>query len=63
MATVSLIYEGPHAEVEVPDAGADVKALRGVPVDVPEEVAKRLLKQDTWSADKPAPKQKGSESK
>ena len=47
MANISLIYAGPHAEVEVPDAGVVVK--RDVPVEVPEEVAKRLLDQDTWN--------------
>lgn len=46
--SISLIYSGPHDEVEVPDAPG-VVAQRDVPVDVPEEVAKRLTEQSTWT--------------
>lgn len=54
----SVQYDGPHAEVEVPDAG--IVAQRGVPVEVDEAVAKRLLEQETWSEPKPpATKTKG----
>ena len=47
MATVSVVYVGAHAEVEVPDGEFVVQ--RDVPVDVPEHVAERLLEQpDNW---------------
>lgn len=44
---MKLIYGGPIDEVEVPDAG--IVAARGEPVEVPDDVAARLLEQDTWS--------------
>lgn len=44
---MQLVYSGAHDEVEVPDAG--IVAQRGVPVEVEDEVAKRLLEQDTWA--------------
>lgn len=44
---MKLIYGGPIDEVEVPDAG--IVATRGEPVEVPDDVAARLLEQDTWS--------------
>lgn len=53
-----LVYNGPHAAVEVPAAG--IVAERGVPVDVPDAAAKSLLEQDTWTEDKPAVKKNGS---
>jgi hypothetical protein len=58
---VKLIYEGPIDEVEVPDAG--VVARRGEPVEIDDDLARLLLKQDTWAeapAEKPAGK-KGAE--
>lgn len=74
-----VVYEGPHDAVEVPDLAPfvgvdefpdlDVVVARGVPTDVPDEVAGRppkgapgdekydpgegLLAQDTWSAGPP----------
>lgn len=49
MKLVSVVYIGPHAEVEVPAAG--IVAKNGEPVDVPEDIAKSLLKQeDNWAA-------------
>jgi hypothetical protein len=44
MATVSVVYIGAHAEVEVPDG--EFVAQRDVPVDVPEDIATRLLEQE-----------------
>ena len=41
-----LVYEGPHDAVEVPDA--ELICVRGEPIEVPEDVAKRLLHQHTW---------------
>lgn len=48
MATEQVVYDGPHAEVEIP--AAQVTAKRGEPVDVPADVAKALKKQSTWKA-------------
>lgn len=48
---MKLIYDGPHDLVDVPDAM--LTAEKGKAMDVPDEVAKRLLEQDTWrKADK-----------
>jgi hypothetical protein len=44
-----VTYEGPHDVVEVPAAGEGFTAERGKPVDVPDDVAKALLEQDTWT--------------
>jgi len=51
---VKLIYNGPHdaVEVELPD-GSYVQTVNGAPVEFPEEVAKSLLEQSTWSQAKP----------
>jgi hypothetical protein len=47
---VKLIYNGPHdaVEVELPD-GSLVQTVSGEPAEFPEEVAKSLLQQSTWS--------------
>jgi hypothetical protein len=55
-----VVYEGPHEAVEVPDlapfVGTDefpdlgLVIERGVPTDVPDEIGKALLDQDTWRA-------------
>jgi hypothetical protein len=42
---VELIYEGIFDEVEVPEAG--IVARRGQPVEVPDEIALRLLRAGT----------------
>lgn len=44
---MKLVYEGPIDVVEVPSAG--ITAERGQPVEIPDEVAKGLLVQDTWT--------------
>ena len=59
---MEVVYIGPHEAVDVPEAGNAV-ARRGVPIEVDEAVAKRLLKQDTWSGLKPEAKKKGGGSK
>lgn len=48
---MKLVYVGPHdgVEVEMPD-GSLVPVLNGAVADFPEEVAKSLLTQRTWSA-------------
>ena len=50
---MKIVYGGPIDEVEVPEAGA--VARRGEPVEIDDEIAKRLLEQDTWTA-APAPR-------
>jgi hypothetical protein len=44
---MQIRYTGPHDVVEVPDA--DLIAIRGESVQVPDHVAVRLLDQDTWT--------------
>ncbi len=42
-------YAGPHAAVDVPLANGHVITVRrGESADIPEQVAKGLLIQDTW---------------
>lgn len=49
---MQLIYGGPLADVDVPEAG--IVAYRGEPVEVEDSIARRLLEQDTWTEAKPA---------
>ncbi|PWK81731.1 hypothetical protein C8D88_116143 [Lentzea atacamensis] len=49
-----VVYGGPTDAVEVP--AANCVAVRGEPVEVPDEVGKSLLEQDTWSEVKAKPK-------
>lgn len=49
-----VVYSGPIDVVEVP--AANCIAVRGEPVEVPNEVGKSLLEQDTWSEVKTKPK-------
>lgn len=53
---IPVVYDGPFEAVEVPEAG--IVAERGKPVDVDEEIAARLLEQDTWREAKPKTPQK-----
>ncbi len=46
-----VVYGGPIDAVEVP--AANCIAVRGEPVEVPDEVGKSLLEQDTWTESKP----------
>lgn len=39
----TVAYNGPYAAVEVPSLG--ITAKRGVPIEVPEDVAQALLRQ------------------
>lgn len=56
-----LIYNGTHDEVEVPAVG--IVATRGVPVEVEDEAAEALLRQDVWSRAKAAPAKATKENK
>ena len=49
MNQMNIVYAGVHREV----AGTDLIAVFGEPIDVPDEVARRLLEQDCWSEHKP----------
>jgi hypothetical protein len=50
---VKVEYRGPHESVEVPLAdGGNVVVRRGEAVEVPDAIAKGLLVQGTWKADK-----------
>lgn len=52
---VVFVGESPSRVLTV--AGRQVEAVNGVPIDVPEDVARSLLEQETWiAAPKAAPK-------
>jgi hypothetical protein len=46
---VLVVYSGPTDAVEVP--AANCIAVRGEPVEVPDEVGASLIEQGTWDAD------------
>lgn len=48
--TTTVVYDGPHVAVEIAATGQVV--TRGVPVEVPAEVAAALLEQEPWSEPK-----------
>lgn len=54
-----VVYDGPIDAVEIPEANAI--AVRGEPIEVPDDLGKRLCEQATWSevksAKKPAQKE------
>lgn len=52
-----VVYSGPIDAVEVP--AANCIAVRGEPVEVPDEVGKSLCQQDTWTESKPKSKNGG----
>jgi hypothetical protein len=46
-----VTYNGPHDAVEVIDGGVVVATVeRGASIEVPDDLAKRLLEQDVWEA-------------
>lgn len=50
-----ITYVGPYRAVDVPSIG--MTASRDVPIEVPDEAAKQLLRQKSnWSEAKPEPK-------
>jgi len=56
METTQIVYSGPHIEVVVDELDPQKVIARGEPVDVPSDLAARLLEQDTWAAaEKPKP--------
>jgi len=44
---MKVVYSGAHPEVFLAETDQDIE--RGVPTDVPDEIAKRLIEQSTWS--------------
>jgi hypothetical protein len=56
---VLVVYNGPIDAVEVP--AANCIAVRGEPIEVPDEVGKSLCQQDTWSESKPKASKSGGE--
>lgn len=52
---VVFVGESPSRVLTV--AGRQVEAVNGVPIDVPEDIARSLLEQDVWTA-APRAKQK-----
>lgn len=54
-----VVYSGPIDAVEVP--AANCIAVRGEPIEVPDEVGKSLCQQDTWSESKPKAGKSGGE--
>lgn len=54
-AMMTLIYRGPHDSVDVPVPGTldVIVAVRGAPVDVPEDLARRLLEAGTTTVADP----------
>lgn len=55
-------YDGAHPEVVVDELSQDIVIKAGVPTEIPDDLAARLLEQSTWSkASKPsAPASTGS---
>ncbi len=46
---MQLIYNGPHPEFVVDDLDPGRVLKAGEPVEIPDELAARLLEQDTWT--------------
>lgn len=49
---MKIRYVGPHDAVEVPSDTETFVCERGHLVELPDDLAKSLLKQDTWEPDK-----------
>ena len=56
---VKFVGESPARVLMV--GGQQVVAPHGVPIDVPEDVARSLLEQDVWEAVKATKKEQGSD--
>lgn len=46
---MQIQYVGPHPEVVVDELDSEQVIIRGKTVDVPDDLAARLLEQNTWS--------------
>lgn len=51
---MKLVYQGPHRAVVVDDYNPALEIENGVPVEIPDEIARNLLEQDIWAAAKSA---------
>lgn len=45
---MQIVYNGPHPEVVVDEFDQETVIVAGQPVDIPDDLAARLLEQDTW---------------
>lgn len=46
---MQLVYNGPHPEVVVDAFDQSVVIVAGNPVEIPDDIAARLLEQNTWA--------------
>jgi hypothetical protein len=46
---MNIVYSGPHPEVVVDEFDNETVIVAGQPVDVPDDLAARLLEQNTWA--------------
>lgn len=59
-----LVYNGAHPEVVVDELSQDVVIKAGEPTEIPDDLAARLLDQDTWTqAGGETPEQKAAREK
>lgn len=47
---MKLVYQGPHPEVVIDEFNPEQVITKGEPVELPDDLAARLLEQDTWDA-------------
>ena len=47
-------YNGPHPEVVVDELDQEQVITAGEPVEIPDDLAARLIEQDTWAVAEPA---------
>lgn len=55
---MKIVYRGPHAAVDIAIPGGSIRAVRGEGTEVPDDLAKRLLEQDTFEAARSLAKEK-----
>lgn len=46
---MQLVYNGPHPEVVIDELDSEQVIVRGKTVDIPDDLAARLLEQNTWA--------------
>lgn len=51
---MKIVYTGPNPGAQIAIPGGSIHAARDVATEVPNDLAKRLLEQDTFEAAKPA---------
>lgn len=60
---MQLVYSGPHPEVVVDELNPEQVIVNGQPVEIPDDLAARLLNQDTWALVGETPAQKAARDK